>query len=370
MSPASLHTQTRKEQTALPVKAASAGGQRFIEGYASVFGNVDTYGDSVQPGAFDHAANRGRDIPLLWQHDDREVIGLVKEWREDDKGLWFKAEVYPEIQRGKEILVLAERGALRGVSFGFKTLEFDYDPERKAEDGRPVCNLTKLHLAEISPVTFPANQLAAINAVKSMKIVRLKSGELARVVSAKAEAGEVAAGDFITWGDDDAPTVGLVDVILTAPDDASPLPEGVVPTEAAPVVLATQLAATDDGRWVRTEDQVALALAEVTRIDPLPMDEAGGDTATASDEETDTDNADPEAGAAEGEPLTLTAEQSGKLRTALAGIQTFCAEILPILGGSTPVTPPPETEASAPSSVPKSALNAIRRATARLASLS
>jgi HK97 family phage prohead protease len=368
MSPASLHTQTRKEQTALPVKAASAGGQRFIEGYASVFGNVDTYGDSVQPGAFDHAANRGRDIPLLWQHDDREVIGLVKEWREDDKGLWFKAEVYPEIQRGKEILVLAERGALRGVSFGFKTLEFDYDPERKAEDGRPVCNLTKLHLAEISPVTFPANQLAAINAVKSMKIVRLKSGELARVVSAKAEAGEVAVGDFITWGDDDAPTVGVVDVILTAPSETAPLPEGVVPTEAAPVVLATQMAATDEGLWMRTEDQVALAMSEVTRIDPLPMDDATGENAADTDADTDKDELEAEASA--GESLTLTAEQSTKLREALAGIQTFCTEILPILGATAPATPPPEAEASAPSSVPKSALHAVRRATARLASLS
>ena len=63
---------------AVETKAVSDEGE--FEGYASVWNIVDQGGDSVQPGAFIEGLTRAkadrRLIPMLWQHDRREPIGV------------------------------------------------------------------------------------------------------------------------------------------------------------------------------------------------------------------------------------------------------------------------------------------------------
>ena len=50
-------------------------------GYASVFGNVDSYGDIVQPGAFKDSLDAwrasDRQIPLLWGHDTYALDSII-----------------------------------------------------------------------------------------------------------------------------------------------------------------------------------------------------------------------------------------------------------------------------------------------------
>ena len=55
-----------------------------IEGYASLFGEVDQARDMVMPGAFDKSLKtRGvRRVPMLFQHDPSEPIGV---WLELDR---------------------------------------------------------------------------------------------------------------------------------------------------------------------------------------------------------------------------------------------------------------------------------------------
>ena len=69
----------------IKIKSISENGE--IEGYASVFGEEDSYGDIVQKGAFSKSIdefNCGKKPKLLWQHDTTEPIGVIDEIFEDD----------------------------------------------------------------------------------------------------------------------------------------------------------------------------------------------------------------------------------------------------------------------------------------------
>ena len=53
--------------TTVEIKTAADG---TFEGYAAVFGNVDSYGDIIQPGAFTKTIQERRSqIKILWNHD-------------------------------------------------------------------------------------------------------------------------------------------------------------------------------------------------------------------------------------------------------------------------------------------------------------
>ena len=96
---------------------------RRLEGYAAVF-NVETrvgsFNETILPGAF-KAALAG-DIIALADHDQTRVLGRTKSntlrLNEDSHGLAFSLDV-PETQAGRDLLALAERGDLGGMSFGF-----------------------------------------------------------------------------------------------------------------------------------------------------------------------------------------------------------------------------------------------------------
>ena len=65
-----------------------------VEGYASVFGEIDAARDQVMRGAFaDTLRLRGiRRVPMLFQHDPAEPVGVWLELYEDFRGLRARAE--------------------------------------------------------------------------------------------------------------------------------------------------------------------------------------------------------------------------------------------------------------------------------------
>lgn len=160
---------------ALQVKDLSDDGT--FEGYGSVFGNVDSYGEKVMPGAFvaSLAKHRreGSNVLMLWNHDSREPIGVWEDLAEDAKGLWGKGRFLLDIQRAREIHTLAKNKAIGGLSIGYREVKV-------TPDGN-VRNLEELDLYEISPVTFPANRRARIESVKSERVEefarRLRDGD-------------------------------------------------------------------------------------------------------------------------------------------------------------------------------------------------
>src|SRR3954468_4181823 len=94
-----------------------------VEGYASLFGELDQARDMVMPGAFaDTLRLRGlRRIPMLFQHDPAEPIGIWLELAEDRRGLFARGQLIPDVARAREVLALVRAGALDGLSIGFRT---------------------------------------------------------------------------------------------------------------------------------------------------------------------------------------------------------------------------------------------------------
>lgn len=143
----------------LEVKNISDTGE--IEGYCSVFGNVDSYGEIVDKGAFTKTLSENSSVPILWQHDSKEPIGVSLEMREDQYGLYVKGQLNLDTQRGREAHSLLQQKALKGLSIGFSTIKDEFKSGNR--------HLKELKLYEWSPVTFAANDLAQVTSVKSFK---------------------------------------------------------------------------------------------------------------------------------------------------------------------------------------------------------
>lgn len=141
-------------------KADAASG--VIEGYGAVFGNIDTYGDIIQRGAFGSTMGK-RKVKMLWQHDPDQPIGVWDEMREDDRGLWMKGRILADVDKGREAIALMSAGAIEGLSIGYKTVDAEF------KDGNR--HIKEIDLWETSIVTFPANDMASAM-VKSVETER------------------------------------------------------------------------------------------------------------------------------------------------------------------------------------------------------
>lgn len=135
-------------------------------GYGSVFGNVDSYGEIVEPGAFAkslarHAKDKSAPV-MLWQHNTAEPIGVWENLSEDAKGLTGTGRLVLDVPQARSAYALLKAGALRGLSIGYHVV--------KSEPDGAVTRLKELSLMEISVVTFPANTRANVTGVKSEQI--------------------------------------------------------------------------------------------------------------------------------------------------------------------------------------------------------
>lgn len=138
-----------------------------VEGYASLFGEVDQARDMVMPGAFTKTlAQRGlRKIPMLFQHDPAEPVGIWLDLHEDFRGLWARGRLIPDVARGRELLALVSEGAIDGLSIGYRTVRGQIDPKTR------VRKLYQVDLWEVSIVTFPLLNGARVRAVKQLRHV-------------------------------------------------------------------------------------------------------------------------------------------------------------------------------------------------------
>lgn len=161
------------------MKLAGETGQ--IEGYGSVFGHVDDGGDMIVQGAFARsiAARRPK---MLHSHNMSAVIGVWDELVEDAKGLRCVGRLNLETQRGAEVhSMLKMDPTAYGLSIGYRTLK----AVTGEHGGR---RIEEAEVWEISPVAFPMNELATIDAVKALD--QGKTTPIKRIVEQAArEAG-------------------------------------------------------------------------------------------------------------------------------------------------------------------------------------
>lgn len=150
----------------IELKSVQEGKNLFIEGYAAVFGNLDSYRDIIQLGAFAKTitGSNGKRIRFCYQHDFDKVIGKIVELKEDTNGLYFKAKI-SNTTLGKDVAELVMDEALNEISIGYRTMLSEYN---EVTDER---KLMEVELYEISIVTRAANEEATIQSteVKSGK---------------------------------------------------------------------------------------------------------------------------------------------------------------------------------------------------------
>ncbi|MFS8052330.1 HK97 family phage prohead protease [Rhizobium sp. BR 317] len=96
---------------------------RRIEGYAATFNSearIGKFVEKIAPGAFREAL--AGDVLAMLDHDPGKVLGRTRSGTlrltEDSRGLAFSLDL-PDTQPGRDVLALAERGDLGGMSFGF-----------------------------------------------------------------------------------------------------------------------------------------------------------------------------------------------------------------------------------------------------------
>lgn len=114
---------SQSERRALPAEVRAKG--RKLEGYVATFGaeaRIADFTEVILPGAFAASLSEGRDILALADHDPRQVLARTRSGTlrlsEDNHGLAFDLDV-PNTSHGQDVLALAERGDLGGMSFGF-----------------------------------------------------------------------------------------------------------------------------------------------------------------------------------------------------------------------------------------------------------
>lgn len=167
-----------------------------FQAYASVFDNVDSYGDVVRKGAFARSlaewAGKSEKLPLLWGHDFYDPfsnIGHVEKAEEDEHGLLVDCVLDLENPKAAQVYRLIKGGRVAQMSFAFDT----ESSRRGTVDGIEVNELLDLTLYEVSVVPLGANAETEILAVKH----GLKAG---RVLSAKNETALRSALEQIQSG--------------------------------------------------------------------------------------------------------------------------------------------------------------------------
>ena len=126
---------------------------RRLEGYAAVFGSEARIGrvrETIAPGAF--SGGLSGDVLALLDHDAGKVLGRTRSGTlrlsEDSKGLAFSLDL-PETQAGADVLALATRGDLGGMSFGFVATDEAWEGDTR--------ELRTVELHEVSVVqSWPA----------------------------------------------------------------------------------------------------------------------------------------------------------------------------------------------------------------------
>ncbi|GFE94804.1 HK97 family phage prohead protease [Acetobacter persici] len=217
--------------------AGDAGANGHVEGYGAVFGNTDSHGDAIMPGAFARSiAERkaqGRSLPMHVMHGifggDGVPAGVWNEMAEDSKGLHVKGKISgTNTDAGRLLYERVKDGALGGLSIGYSVPQGG--SVKLTDPGGPKRQIKQANLFEVSLVDDPSNALARVTELK-----RRSAGEYKATLQATAAIQAVAQALKIYQASlqgNDAPTANERQQLLTHLQDAyealtgSRMPEG------------------------------------------------------------------------------------------------------------------------------------------------
>ncbi|RUU29753.1 HK97 family phage prohead protease [Mesorhizobium sp. M6A.T.Ce.TU.016.01.1.1] len=156
-----------------------------FEGYGAVFGNIDSHGDIIEPGAFAKSLldrqREGRGLPPMYKmHGGKifpgnrhEPVGVWDAMSEDAAGLHVKGRLIGlDTDQGKWNYAQLKEGGLKGLSIGFSVPAYGAR-SGSGKAGEPKRFLKALNLKEVSLVDDPSNALSQVYRMKS----RAEDGE-------------------------------------------------------------------------------------------------------------------------------------------------------------------------------------------------
>lgn len=154
--------------TETEIKFSSDGKVGVFEGYASVFDVIDSDGDIILPGAYKKTlTSQSRQVGMFFNHQTWEMpVGKWQNLEEDSKGLIVVGELTPGLSVSNDLRAAMEHKTVEGLSVGFTVMKDDY---AIIDTGRAFNNVQALR--EISICTFPANEQATIDSMKSMESI-------------------------------------------------------------------------------------------------------------------------------------------------------------------------------------------------------
>lgn len=164
-----------------------------VTGYGAVFGNEDSHGDVILPGAFKQPLANHKaagTMPVMYVMHGPSLggsqlpDGVWTHMEEDGVGLRMKGRISAlDTDHGRRIRGLVQDGALSGLSIGFKIGAGNAVLGRKA--GEPRRSIKSFeNLFEVSLVTSPSNVLAKVDGIKGLLALADKDAALAAVVGA------------------------------------------------------------------------------------------------------------------------------------------------------------------------------------------
>ena len=154
----------------MELKFAASGG---FSGYASVFGGVDSYNDTIMKGAYTDVIDRIKSdqaiMPKMFiNHKSWDIpVGKYTMIEEDSKGLYMEGEFTKGNPQADIVKAAMQHGTVDGMSIGF--MIGDYEMVEKEGSTLRIIKSVK-ELPEVSIVTFPADDNARIDltSVKSV----------------------------------------------------------------------------------------------------------------------------------------------------------------------------------------------------------
>ena len=138
----------------------------IVTGYFSVFGNKDSDGDIVMPGAYKKTLKENGPLSEkprilhLYQHDPTKVLGKPSVLKEDKKGLYFETAI-SQTSLGKDVIQLYMDKVLTEHSIGYQIVK------REVDEAAETQKLLELKLWEGSTVSWGANMEAIVDTVKA-----------------------------------------------------------------------------------------------------------------------------------------------------------------------------------------------------------
>lgn len=160
-----------------------------FEGWASKYGGIDSYGDTIMPGAYAKSLATGRPVSMYYNHISRraDMPARIGTWtfEERDEGLWAKGQLLLSHPLVKNLTPSMSAGMLDGLSIGF------YIPEGGAKvTPNGVRQLLEIDLREVSIVDDPADDAARISldSIKSLHTERDLENFLRDAGLSKSEA--------------------------------------------------------------------------------------------------------------------------------------------------------------------------------------